>query len=469
MIWRRLFQGGGWLLGAVAVLLVVLYAATQQSTIPEPSVAGAPTPYPSIVLYPTLVPTPGPDTEPHVLDLASGRLEPVPVPSAFAVRAVLSDGTLLTESGQGPAAVVRPDGTSISDLPVPLYVQSELSADHRYVAWIADDHFHVYDAETGQISSEPPEAARFEGSLSDGSTLMRDAAGVWPASPPPATGAQAGEETVIVDRSGAVTDRLHVSRWMVRVSPDERRIAWVAGDGLHVYERSTHAERVYSEVTAVTGEIVWSPDGAEIGYVRFTGDNAVHVWVVDIASGDQHRVYSAKPDAQIQRLVFAANHELQLQIVPLSSRPAQYDLPGPRYVVNDEGSDGHFLEDPTTPWATCGPSCGMPPAGYEDADGLARWCEQTPRGGCILHLVFVDRRTGALRELAASEFVAWSLSPDRRQLAILLPAGTDQVLRIIQLDGFSSRDVPLGFTYANNVGWFPGGQSLLLWTAGPFT
>jgi hypothetical protein len=457
MIWRRLFQAGGWLLGAVAMLLVVLYAVTQQSAIPEPSVAGAPTPYPSIVLYPTLVPTPGPDTEPHVVDLASGRLETAMVPTGYVVRAVLSDGSLLSEGGQGPAAAVRPDGTVISTLPIAGYGRSELSADNRYVAWIADDHFQVYDAETARTSSGPTPSARFQGSLSDGGVLMSNA------SPPPFAGGQPGEETVIVDGSGAVTDRLPVPRWNAHLSPDERRIAWVADDGLHIYERSSRSERLRPEVAWVTGEIAWSPDGAEIAYLRLTGNDAVHVWVLDVAAREQHQVYSAEPHARILRLAFATNHELRFQIGPPY---LQYDLPGPRYAVADDGNGGHFLDDPKTPWSSCGPSCGLPPAGYEDPDGLARWCEQTAAGGCILHLVFVDRGAAVQRELAASEFLAWSVAPDRRQLAILLPAGTDQVLRIIGLDDFTSRGVPLGFTYANNVAWFPDGQSLLLWTAG---
>jgi hypothetical protein len=108
----------------------------------------------------------------------------------------------------------------------------------------------------------------------------------------------------------------------------------------------------------------------------------------------------------------------------------------------------------------------MPPVGYEDADGFARWCAQSPDGGCISHVVLVDRGASKMREVASGAFVEWSLSPDRRQVAILLPSGTDQLLRIVQLDDFSSRDVSLGFTFANFVTWLPGGQSLLLWRAG---
>ncbi len=465
MSWHRFSQAVLWLVAATAVLLVVLYAFTPGSDHDQPSpVADGPTPYPSIVLFPTLVPTPASDREPHVLDLSSWQLKTVRMRAGYVVRAMLSDGSLLSESGQGPATVFRPDGRVIADLPVPMYAPAELSIDHRYVAWIAADNIQVYDAEAAQTSSAPPQDAHFDGSLSDGGVLMSDATGAWPSSP---RNAQAGEETVIVDSHGAVTDRLPISRWIVRVSSDGGRIAWVANDGLHVYDRAMRSERVYPDVRWVTGEIAWSTDAAEIAYLTLTGDNRVHVVVIDITSGQQHQVYSAQPEARIQRMSFAANHELQLQIAPINSPAAQYDLPGARYVVADDGSGGRFLDDPATLWSDCGSPCGMPPAGYEGVDGLARWCERFPGGGaCTFHLAFVDRGAGVARELAAGDFAAWSFSPDGQQLAILIFAGTDQVLRVVRLDDFTSRDFPLGFTYANNVGWFPDGRSLLLWTSG---
>jgi hypothetical protein len=164
---------------------------------------------------------------------------------------------------------------------------------------------------------------------------------------------------------------------------------------------------------------------------------------------------------------FAGNHELRLQVAPIDSPAAQYDLPGARYVVADDGGGGHFLDDPARLWSDCGPPCGTPPTGYEDANGLAHWCERSPGGGaCTFHLAFVDRVAGVVRELAAGDYANAVFSPDRQQVAILLSAGTDQVLRVVRLDGFTSRDIPLGFTYANNVAWFPDGQSLLLWTSG---
>ena len=217
----------------------------------------------------------------------------------------------------------------------------------------------------------------------------------------------------------------------------------------------------------MTATVVWSPDSAEIGYLRFTGYDAVRVWVVDIALGVERRVYSAEPDTRVQHLAFTAADRLQFDIAPLSSVAARYDLPGARYVVADDGSGGRFLDDPATLWSDCGSPCGMPPAGYEGVDGLARWCERSPGGGaCTFHLAFVDRVAGVVRELAAGDFAAWSFSPDRRQVAILLSTDTDQVLRVVRLDDFTSSDSPLGFTYANNVAWFPDGRSLLLWTSG---
>lgn len=443
-----MLQSGGLLLGGVVVLLVVLYAVTPGSSIREPTVAG-PTAYPSIVLYPTLVPTPAPDTDPHLLDVESGRLEPIPVQSP--VRSVLSDGTLLVGSAQGPATVVRSDGTLISDLPIPIDEQSELSLNNRYVAWIAGDRLQVYDAETAEISSELPAPARFTGSLSDGGLLTGDAA---------------GKQIVIVGRHGAVIDRMQVSKWASRLSGDERRIAWVTGDGLHVYERSSRAERIYPEVQWVTGAIAWSPDGAEVAYLSLTGNNVVHVWVIAIGSSVRREVYTAEPNARIEALAFTDDHQLLFQVVP-PPLTMWGDMPGARYTVRDDGSGGHFLDDPTALWATCGPSCGMPPEGYEDADGLARWCESQSQGGCIYHMAFVDRRNAVVHELIASDqFLVWSVSPDREQVAILFSAGTDQVLRIVRLANFTSRDLPLGFTYANNVTWFPGGELLLLWAAG---
>ena len=456
------------MLAATVVLLVLLYAFTPGAQHDEPpAVVDGPTPYPSIVLFPTLVPTPAPDMEPHVLELASTRLETVRMRAGYVVRAILSDGSLLSGSGQGSATVFRPDGKVIADLPVPVNARTEVSIDHRYVAWLADDRLRVYDAETAQTSSAPPQDGHFDGSLSDGGMLMSDTTRAWPSSPP--RNGQASEETVMVDRDGAVTDRLPISRWIVQVSSDGERIAWVANDGLHVYVRSTHAERVYPDVRWVTGEIkiAWSTDAVEIAFLTVTGDNAVHVDVINVASGVQHRVYSAQPEARIQRMSFAANHELQLQIAPINSPAAQYDLPGARYVVADDGSGGRFLDDPATLWSDCGSPCGMPPAGYEGVDGLARWCERSPGGGaCTFHLAFVDRVAGVVRELAAGDFAAWSFSPDRRQVAILLSTDTDQVLRVVRLDDFTSSDSPLGFTYANNVAWFPDGRSLLLWTSG---
>ena len=467
MSWRRFSQAVLWLLAAIVTLLVGLYAFSSGSDRDQRSTAiDGPTPYPSIVLFPTLVPPAAPDSEPHVLRLANARMENAKVPTGYAIRAVLSDGSVLSESGDGPATVARVDGTVVSVLPIPLYAHSVVSADSRYVAWIADDHMQVYDAETARVSSEPPQGARFDGSMRDGNTVLGDSAGAWPESPPSATGRALGEATLIVDGSGAVTDRLPVPNWTTHVSPDERRIAWAAPDGLHIFERSDHADRIHPDVTIGNSEIAWSPQGTEIAYLRLSANDAVLVWVVDIVSGEQHRVYSGEAHSRIQRLAFVANHELQWQTAPAFSATAQYDLPGARYAIADDGSGGHYLDDPATLWGECGPSCGMPPAGYENADGLAHWCEQPHDGACIYHLVFVDRGASVVRDLAAGDFAYGSFSPDHKRLAILFSNGTDQALRIFRLGDFTSSDFPLGFTYANNVAWFPNGESLLVWASG---
>ena len=201
---------------------------------------------------------------------------------------------------------------------------------------------------------------------------------------------------------------------------------------------------------------------SEIAYTRVTAADAIHIWLVDVASGRQRDIYAGEPGERIEHLAVSdGNVSFRIGssvccIVPF----------GLRYTVGADGSNPHALDDPPRAWDVCGPDCGMPPEGYEDEGGLAQWCEQL-EGGCFAHFVYVDRDNQQVHELyASSDYLVGATSPDRTTVALLRPDGLNQVLRIIRLDDFSYNDIDLGFTYLNNVAWLPDGAQVLLYIAG---
>jgi hypothetical protein len=197
-----------------------------------------------------------------------------------------------------------------------------------------------------------------------------------------------------------------------------------------------------------------------MAYERLTGDNAVHVQVLDTGSGAQREVYAGEPAVRIERLRFMSAHRLEFYLK--SGDFARFgDIGGARYQVNDDGTAGVLLDQPGTQWDLCGPRCGLPPEGYESAPGVALWCQLQADKTCVLHTVYIDRTRGKMRELFTGyDVFAIAVSPDRSTLAYAL--STDALrIHILDLDDFTERDFTFDLPFVNNLTWLDDGALLL--------
>ena len=251
----------------------------------------------------------------------------------------------------------------------------------------------------------------------------------------------------------------------VTVSDDRQRLAWLESSGLHVYDRRAHAETINKDVPFATTRLTWSPDGSELALDRLVGDNSLHVQVLDVASRAQREVYVGAPQVHIEPLRFVSPHRLEFRVIP--PELSRYDIPGPRYQINDDGTAGAYVDPAFPSWGMCGPSCGLPPDGYEASDGVARWCDPQPDTTCVIHVSYVDRALDKMTEItASSDYVQVAISPERARAAFLtLDDDRNQTLHLVQLDNLDKQQFQLGFTFANNLSWLDRG-SLLLTTVG---
>jgi WD40 repeat protein len=436
------------------LVLIALYIARPGQTQLRAVMSG-PTPYPSITLYPTLTPTPAPEKLPRLIDADDGSATVV-VDNHFslesragsAIRGILADGRLLVLNAGGLSALNTDTGAE--NLLSQQITSDDVAFSHdgRYVTWMEGDHAAVLDGVTGRLSKALPADAHFERGLPDGGMVFTTASG----------------PIAIVGAEGEVTDRLP-TYYYPGFSPDASQYAWPAPDGLHIYDRASKATRVLPGVQSVVGGLAWAPDASRIAYLRLVGDNTVHIWVMDLGTSEQREVFAAQPMEHIEDVTFDGD-TLAFHLIPADDVRSG-DTFGVRYTMRADGSHVRAIGDASRPWGLCGPTCGMPPDGYENADGLARWCDLQPDGSCAFHLVFVDRTRGVTSDLLEDEgYSSAAVSPDRSRLAVLRLFGDDEVLRIISLTDFTHRDIDLGFSFHNQVAWMPDGERVLVYLGG---
>src|SRR5205823_9705884 len=124
------------------------------------------------------------------------------------------------------------------------------------------------------------------------------------------------------------------------------------------------------------------------------------------------------PQVHIQSLHFVTAHRLEFRVIP--PELSRYDIPGPRYQINDDGTAGAYVDPAIPSWGRCGPPCGMPPEGYEGSDGIARWCEPKPDTSCVIHVSYINRASNKMTEITASpDYMQVAISPDRTPAAFI--------------------------------------------------
>src|SRR5438270_7693005 len=117
--------------------------------------------------------------------------------------------------------------------------------------------------------------------------------------------------------------------------------------------RTTHSNRIDDKGRALAAFTpIWSPDGNELAVERLVGDNSLHIAVLEIASGAEREVYAGAPQVHIQPLRFVTAHRLEFRVIP--PELSRYDLPGPRYQVNDDGTAGAYVAPAQPSWGMCG-------------------------------------------------------------------------------------------------------------------
>lgn len=286
----------------------------------------------------------------------------------------------------------------------------------------------------------------------------------------------------VVRRDGTSEPRLPAT-YQTRPVPsnDERKLAWPGEEALLIYDRAAGSLRAFESAKWVVGRLAWSPDDGRIAYLRLTGDNVVHMIVLDTSTGIEREVYADEPDEAISDLRWNGEDGLEFRTYRGAScctiAGGELYLPdqgGRRYVMRDDGGNRRVIGEGNPLWGKCGPTCGLPPAGYERADGTVSWEVAIP-DGFVVRWGIVDRTAGTVRVMPRGEDSgSYAVSPDGTRVAyVICDFKTDQLLRIVRLDDMSMQDVtlpPLTDRVCYNVHWFPDGESLVLsfaWDDGP--
>jgi hypothetical protein len=395
------------------------------------------------------------DVRPRIVDVSTGAARTLDLGVGLFFEHLMSDGSILASDGSGQLEAVSRDGQVLAQYsnrngdPALTY-----SSDSRYAAWYDGHGLKVYDAVSHDVSVAVPAGAKFPRQLADGSVIL--------------CAQRECDASVLLSPSGAFARTLpKPGQAAGAISPDGARVAWPGFDGLHVYGPAAGSDRVYAPVQWVVGDLAWSPDGARIAYERLTGDNAVHVVVIALASGAEREVFTGKPRARIDAMTFVTNTRISLAV---ETEPARPDVPATTYAFNIDGSQAGMTPG-TRPWSTCGPACGLPPASDVGPGGIASWCEAPPanappNAGCTAHVVKVDRAAGTTRDLfTASGAYSDALSPDGTTLAAVVidPKSFDTVIHLIDLSTYADRAYPIDLRVSfADLQWFPDGRDLLL-------
>lgn len=446
MEWSRRRRLTALALFGAAGLLIAVFIFTDRGADKRPA-ERADSSAPTAVFSP--VPTPTPEPRPLIFDTVTHQLRPVPVSAGNVFPRPLGDGSLLmVDSPARRSAVVTRDGTEVTTLPPALLI----STDGRYVVWADDQGLRAYEAGTRRIDIVPPRSiAGFPSAwlLPWGGGFGRDID---------------GRSIDIIASDGTLLRRLDMTvgaSWVVP-SADGRSFAWDDGAGLHVYNLNNNAERVLAEVQWVPGgEMSWSPDASQLAVLRLTGDNIVHIDVVNVASGARREIFHGDRAQTIALLPWLAPHVLTIRIADPFALAGTI---GSLRILTDGGNESSEVPEASSLWRFCGPACGLPPSNYEVDGGIASWCGLQADESCQFRLAFVDRTRGRVSEIADSERgVDHAVSPNGRTLAMVMRDDDgNQTLRLVNLDDLSYDEYALPWAYGYSPQWFPDGTAIVL-------
>jgi hypothetical protein len=281
----------------------------------------------------------------------------------------------------------------------------------------------------------------------------------------------------ILHRDGLLEPSLPIESYPV-LSHDEQFIAWPAPGGLRIYDRGTKTIRQISSAQWIVGELVWSPDDRRISYLRLTGDGVVHMVVLDWATNAEHEIYAGAPGETVGGLRWVGLSEIEFRVYDTAScctiAGGQIYSPGEggrRYLLADSGGEPRLVGEGNPLWHFCGDLCGVPPLGFERADGTASWKSRVS-DAYYFRWGIVDRAAGVVRVPPRGEASgSYAVSPDGSQIAyVICDFQSDQLLRIVPIaevqPALTQTMVLPGWANASrvcyDVKWFPDGNSLLL-------
>ncbi len=438
----------------VAVLVAAIIALrpsahNSQASAQIARTVAAKTAFAPVTPFATITPLPTPDTRPRILDVASGSISLLKLEPGFAFEHLMSDGSVLAGNGSGKLEAVTRGGSIVARVtndgePAPVY-----SDDDRYAIWLSDGHLRSYDAQTRATGATVPAGAKFPQQLRDGSVVL--------------CATRLCTASALVRPDGTVASTFDVpERVGVAIFPDAQRMAWPADDGMHVYDAGSGTERTYPGVHWVVGEIAVSPDAAYLAYGRLTGDEAVHVQLLDLRTGGERQLYAGAPKARVDGLTFTNNRRLTFDV---SADPTRPDEQSTIYAYEIDGTRLRTMPSARS-WASCGPACGLPPPDSIGPGGIAFWCAPPGPGadqsaGCITHLVAVDRAAGTMRDVfVGPRRESYAVSPDETMLAVIGPNLTLHLIRIVDgSDRTYTIDTQIAFA---DVLWFPDGSAVLI-------
>ncbi|HEX5480389.1 MAG TPA: hypothetical protein VFY79_11790, partial [Dehalococcoidia bacterium] len=266
---------------------------------------------------------------------------------------------------------------------------------------------------------------------------------------------------------------------------DGRLLAYAKDKLLHIYDVSSGTDKtIDAGIDLADAQLVWSPDERQIAVaLSKTSFDPLFVGVADIAAGMMTKreysplggVSNVPQGADATIVGWLNDSQFEYRVVssvetdPFNSLVSQggtLDL--------DSATSGQIVSELDTagPWSWCAGGCApLPPAGFENTDGLVSWCS-VAMPSCRPVLGVVDRSAGKVRRLLDAGTTAiiedFAMSPDAKTLAVTLRDKTNhQRLRLVNVQSGASHDYPLPYVNeGHGIRWSPDGKTILLYFPG---